>query len=303
VRGDEALYSPARPSSKGRKMPGFLKTLSNVGEARTDELLSPCVIRHGGIIYRKPRIADVVNVKGLGSRDLHGLGFAGHFDFVVADEGHIPQFAVEFDGPGHDAKRDPQKDDICRRAGLALFRVSPPSSFFEIKPASFVGYLVHTWFFLQEFLRMQANGEIPAEEPFMMSGFLRPDAKNVFDSEFDFVRAARGRLTKLVVDIREDRTHASISMIGPNGEYAAFAQNGKFYGRSRLVFRAVTWGAFENYAPALARELSEFCHALAYRDLCREIKDTRVDPHVRRRAHEVRQEIAALREQGFETMR
>jgi hypothetical protein len=136
-------------------MPGFLKTLSNVGEARTDELLSPCVIRHGGIIYRKPRIADVVNVKGLGSRDLHGLGFAGHFDFVVADEGHIPQFAVEFDGPGHDAKRDPQKDDICRRAGLALFRVSPPSSFFEIKPASFVGYLVHTWFFRRPMARFR----------------------------------------------------------------------------------------------------------------------------------------------------
>jgi hypothetical protein len=120
----------------------------------------------------------------------------------------------------------------------------PPSAFVEIKPDAFVGFIVDTWFGLKEFLAMKAKGELPADEPFMTSGFLKPDAKHIFDFEFAFVGAARSHLARLLGTPHFE--HASISMIGPNGEYVAFAQYGKFYGRARIVFRAITWGSFED---------------------------------------------------------
>jgi len=122
----------------------------------------------------------------------------GHFDFVVTDRNHNPQFAIEFDGGGHDDKNDRLKDEICRQSGLALFRLTPSTSGVQIRKASFVAYLVDVWFYGQTFARMQAAAEIPRDEPFMMSGFLKPDAKNIFDSEFVYTFTAMWRLTRLL---------------------------------------------------------------------------------------------------------
>src|SRR5205814_6027453 len=105
----------------------------------------------------------------------------------------------------------------------------------KIKQASFVAYLLDVWFFSKEFVRMQADGKISADEPFMMSGFLKPNAKNIFDSEFVFTFAAMARLGKLLGtgNPLEHLNASSRSMVGPNGEYVAFARYGNFYGRYR----------------------------------------------------------------------
>jgi hypothetical protein len=89
----------------------------------------------------------------------------------------VPQFAVEFDGPGHSTIHDAKKDELSRRDNLALFRVDLRSSQDRSGEMSFLGYLLHLWF-LAPFQEMQARGEIPADESFVTSGFLRPDAKN-----------------------------------------------------------------------------------------------------------------------------
>src|SRR5207244_2624213 len=93
---------------------------------------------------------------------------------------------------------DQLKDEICRRASLALFRLTLSASRVKIREVSFVAYLVDVWFYGQEFARMQAAGEIDHDEPFMMSGFLKPDAKNIFDSEFVYTVSARRRLARLL---------------------------------------------------------------------------------------------------------
>lgn len=224
----------------------------------------------------------------------------GHFDFVVCDRNHDPQFAVEFDGGGHDGKNDRLKDEICRQSCLALFRLTPSSSRVKIREVSFVAYLVDVWFYGREFARMQAAGEVGYDEPFMMSAFLRPNAKHVFDSEFDYAFSAMGRLNKLLNtgNPLEHCNATSLSMIGPDGQYAAFARHGDRCGRYRIAFRAINWGKLDAFSAG--RELSEFCHALAYHDLCEEIEAVRVDPSVALSIAEVTEEIASLRSNGFE---
>lgn len=277
----------------------MLKRLSNRGEVFVHDLLAPAAARHDAEIYRKVRIADVVDIDDLTTREFGRFALMGHFDFVVTDRNHDPQFAIEFDGGGHNDKNDHLKDEICRQSGLALFRLTPDSSPVKIREAFFVAYLVDVWFCGQEFARMQAAGEIGPDEPFMMSGFLKPNAKNIFDSEFDYTLDAMTRLTRLLNtgNPLEHLHSASVSMIGPKGQYAAFARHGDLCGRYRIAFRTVSWGALDAFSAA--RELSEFCHALAYHDLCEEIEAVRLDPRVAHPVAEMQEEIAKLESSGF----
>jgi hypothetical protein len=128
-------------------------------------------------VYRKVRVADVIDTDATLPFELGRYALRAHFDFVVTDREHVPQFAVEFDGPGHSTIHDAKKDELSRRDNLALFRVDLRSSQDRSGEMSFLGYLLHLWF-LAPFQEMQARGEIPADEPFVTSGFLRPDAKN-----------------------------------------------------------------------------------------------------------------------------
>lgn len=277
----------------------MLKRLSNRGEAYVHDLLAPAAARHNAEIYRKVRIADVVDIDGLSERDLRRFALMGHFDFVVTDRNHEPQFGIEFDGGGHDDRNDYLKDEICRQSKLALFRLTPESSRVKIKEASFVAYLVDVWFYGKEFVGMRAAGEVACDEPFMMSAFLKPNAKNIFDSEFDYTFSAMARLNQtLHTDNPLEHLNASsLSMIGPGGQYAAFARYGDLCGRYRIAFRTITWGNLDGFSAA--RELSEFCHALAFHDLCEEINAARVNPRPARRMAKVMEEIADLKSKGF----
>jgi Protein of unknown function (DUF2726) len=277
----------------------MLKRLSNRSEVYVHTLLMPATARHDAEIYRKVRIADVVDIDDFDTRELGRLALMGHFDFVITDCNHIPQFAVEFDGGGHNDKNDHLKDQICRQAGLALFRLTPSSSRVKIREVSFVAYLVDVWFHGQAFERMQAKGVIGPDEPFMMSGFLKANAKSVFDSEFDYTFRAMSRLNRLLnTDNPLEHLNAkSLSMVGPEGQYAAFAQHGDLCGHYRIGFRAITWGAQEIFSGE--RELSEFCHALAYHDLCNEIEAVQLNSHTTGHANEIAKEIAKLRSQDF----
>lgn len=277
----------------------MLKRLSNRGEIYVHELLAPAAARHDAEVYRKVRMADVVDIDHLSSRELGHFALMGHLDFVVANGNHNPQFAIEFDGTGHDTRNDHLKDEICRKSGLGLFRLTTSASRVKIRDASFVAYLIDVWFYAQVFARMQAAGEISHDEPFMMSGFLRSDAKSAFDSEFYFTINAMGRLTRLLNtgNPSEHSNAASLSMVGPEGQYAAFAQHDDRCGRYRIAIRAMSWGALDDFSAS--RELGEFCHALAYHDLCEEIEAARRDSCSARPVSEITSEIADLKSNGF----
>lgn len=172
----------------------MLRKLSTRREVEVFEQISPIAARYQATVYRKVRIADVIDIKQLSASTLRGYALAAHFDFVVADETERPQFALEFDGSGHTPSHDHKKDKICFLADLALFRADLRSTRFKTARLRFLEYLVNFWFLGNKFKEMLATGMLPADEPFMISGFLRPNATNIFDSEFNLLVRARGKL-------------------------------------------------------------------------------------------------------------
>jgi hypothetical protein len=172
----------------------MLKKLSTKGEQEVFNQVSPIADRYGASVYRKVRIADVVDIERLNGRPLGTYALQAHFDFVIADESERPLFAVEFDGSGHSPSHDSKKDEICREANLALFRVNFDATRIYTVCLKFLEYLVHLWFLGSAFEEMRTAGSVSADEPFMMSGFLKPNPKNVFDSEFNLLGHARGKL-------------------------------------------------------------------------------------------------------------
>jgi hypothetical protein len=175
----------------------MLKRLTNHSEHRVFEQISKACDRFGAEVYRKIRVADVVDINGLSASELRKYALMAHFDFIVSDDNHYPLFALEFDGGGHNDVNDWKKDRICSDENLALFRVDFQTLDAQLKEMSFLQYLVHVWFMALEFERIKKLGEIPEDEPFVMWGFLKPDAKHIFDSEYNFTATALKKIREL----------------------------------------------------------------------------------------------------------
>lgn len=287
----------------------MLKKLSNLGEDRVHGQIASVADRYNAQVYRKIRIADVVDIHGLHSRDLGRYALMAHFDFVVADDGHTPHFALEFDGPGHSSTHDAKKDEICRQANLALFRVNLPTSQSQIGQLSFLNYLVHLWFLALEFEKLRASGDIPYDEPFMISGFLKSDAKHIFDSEFDLLSRARGKINAFCKKegigegVLEHLAMEGLLMRNDNGEYVAFSsfpiEGTKLYGRTILGLKIPHFGLLQGVQFS-GQELGQYCMALAIHDLLEELKMfRRGHRHIVRRQDEIQDEIGTLRKCGF----
>lgn len=290
----------------------MLKKLSNLGEQRIYDQLKPAAERYGAEIYRKVRVADVVDIDAL-EYDLGGYALKAHFDFVVTDREHMPQFAVEFDGAGHSTAHDAKKDEICRVLDFALFRVDLRSSDDRSGEMDFLAYLVHLWFLAMAFQEMQAKGELAPDEPFSVSGFLRPNAKNIFDSEFDLLGPARGKVTsfcaqkKLSEGAMSHFRAAELLMTSRDGQYGAFCSlpvggDIKLYGQKMMTFRAPSYGALGGVLFA-RHEIGQFCTAGAYAHLLEELKLFDLGAkHVLARREEVFEQIEIMKRRGFKVM-
>jgi len=291
---------------------GVLKKLSTRGETEVFRHIAPIANRYGATVYRKVRIADVVDINQLHVDKLGSYALMAHFDFVIADETEQPLFAVEFDGPGHTQSHDADKDQICGRANLALFRVDLRSSRIETAAFNFVEYLVHLWFLGNQFLEMRASGAVAADEPFMMCAFLRPDASSVFDSAFDLTGAARGKLVSYCK--KNDLPGgplwhfllAEVLMASDVGSYVALASfplnATKLYGRSAVGVKTPCLGTLAEVYFA-QHEIGQFCTALAIEDLAEEIKLYKSGAgHAVRTQHDVMAEIRILEDQGYKAL-
>jgi hypothetical protein len=290
----------------------MLKQLSTSGEGEVFKQISPVADRYQAEVYRKIRIADVVDIGQFNTYSLGSYALQAHFDFVVADKSQQPLFALEFDGLGHSPSHDAKKDKICRLSNLALFRVDLQTSRIETAHFRFLEYLVNLWFLGNEFERMRATGTVPPDEPFMMSGFLKPNAISVFDSEFDLVGQARGKLYSLC---RKNNLPggplwnfllAEVLLFGDDGDYVAFCSfpinDTKFYGRAVVSLKTPHMGALAEVSFA-CHEIGQFCTALAIEDLVDEIKLYQSGAgHVVRIQHDVMSEITALKHRGYKAL-
>jgi len=289
------------------------KRLSNLSEQRLYEEIIGAVGHYRAEIYRKVRVADVVDISALPTRATATYALQAHFDICVCDENQMPEFVIEFDGGGHDPRRDEKKDTIAVAANLAMFRIDETLLNRDQRGMTFLQYLVHTWFLGGEFRRMREAGEMPADEPFVMSGFLKPDAKNIFDSEFDFRSPAVGKLSRIMKRSGRsngpfDHLRMSSLIMGRNdSSFIGFAaiplDAGVACGRARIDVGTPCLGGLEEL-PFGWSALSDFCEGLVVEDLCDNVEMTLAGGgHAALRHHDVRGEICNLQDDGYRLLR
>ena len=298
----------------------MLKKLSNKSEMEVHEQVVSAADIYGASVYRKIRVADVIDIEQLATRHIGTYALQAHFDFVVADAEAMPLFAIEYDGPGHDSKNDGRKDVICQQAGLALFRIGLQSSRAETARMGFVCYLVNLWFLAAEFAEMQRRGELLSDEPFMMSGFLKPNARNIFDSEFNLLGLARGKLNHYCEQngvLGGPLWHMHVSTVlfmHDAGDFVAFSslklheevalcglKLGQFMlcGRALIGLKIPYWGQLAE-VPFSHLEMGQFCTALAIEDMIEELTLFQAGGgHVMRRPEDVLQEVDELGRAGY----
>jgi len=287
----------------------MLRKFRNRSEDQMQRQIRAAIERHGAELHEKVRIADLIDISKLDQRNLGTYALQAHFDFVLIDEHQEAVVAIEFDGPGHDPANDSKKDSICQQADLPLIRVYRFEQVREINAITLTKYLVELVFHARVFLQMKEEGTIAHDEPFMLSGFLKPDAKHIFDSEFDFVANANGKLTRALQKggLDDDPLpHLSISRLmlwAPDGRLRAFtsvnSSKGPIVGTASLRVALASPGFLAELG-TVAAEIAQFADGMAADDLLENIRlIADGQGHVVTSIDEVLAELRTLGPQGY----
>jgi hypothetical protein len=145
--------------------------LLNFSEEKTFEELNSVVSEYNLRVDCKTRVADVFPIEKSGiSNDLYSYALKAHFDFVITDKDHMPQFAVEFDGPTHDATDtqalDAKKNQICQHFEFPLLRLSMDYLSPKYNEMSLLQWIIHVHCLEKLWDEAQSRGEVPYDEPF-----------------------------------------------------------------------------------------------------------------------------------------
>lgn len=154
-------------------MSGTKPLLLNGGERAADHALREALDSHGLQLNVKVRTASILPIDNSGIDD-EDFGFAlrAEFDFVVSKgETRLPEFVVEFDGARHihDPKtiaRDRRKERLCARFDLPLLRIGV-EALNRPRKETILAWLIDVYYLAEEFDRLQAEGTIAPDEPFM----------------------------------------------------------------------------------------------------------------------------------------
>ncbi|MDP8904039.1 MAG: DUF2726 domain-containing protein [Chloroflexota bacterium] len=147
------------------------RILVNGEEFQTDQALRDAVVAAGYRLDAKVRLADALPIDGSGlSPRQYGFAMRSHFDWVISDaETTEPEFAVEFDGPSHEAEesraRDALKDEICERLDLPLLRIGRVV-LRPFRERTILAVLINAWSFYKAFAEAQDSGILPLDEPY-----------------------------------------------------------------------------------------------------------------------------------------
>jgi hypothetical protein len=173
---------------------------SNENERYTGEELEKYTEGQDAEVFKKVRVADVLEIEGSGISDqLYSYALKAHFDFVVAQgsDGY-PKFAVEFDEFHHRTdpdtiERDRKKENIYHELGLPLFRITREhleelgigedpefstsfGSMFYKHYSSTIGWLTDMWFTREAFFEAKEQGKLPYDAVWSSAGVQGPDA-------------------------------------------------------------------------------------------------------------------------------
>lgn len=287
----------------------MLRKFRNRSEERLQQQIRPVIERHGAELQEKVRVADIIDIKKLDSFRLGTYALQSHFDFVLIDDDQMALVAIEFDGPGHSAANDELKNSICRQANLPLIRIHSFDEVWEVNQMTLARYLVELVFYGKAFLQMQVDGQIPMDEPFTLSAFLKEDAKHIFDSEFDFISSGRSKLIKTLrqYGLSESATpHFSISHLtlrSPTDHLHTFvsvnSNKGPIVGTAALKVSLPSPGFLDDLGFA-SIEIAQFVEGMAFDNLLENIRLIATGAgHVVTHADERLAELKNLSQQGF----
>lgn len=258
----------------------MVKKLLNSYENLTHQRLLAACQRWRSVVFPKVRIADVLPISnsGIDSTDF-SFALKSHFDFVVADEQHMPQFAAEFDGPSHNEEvrvsRDETKNRLCARFAFPLLRINAKFLPSTHRGMDLLSWLVEDWFLSQAFYEAQKQGHISpyeAYDPFLVLAdstdeLIEPDkiklfplwpSKDVFAELRAFHRKGilKSPNPSLFVGLDDSGNHRAISWIGINSAQEIIANTAM---RSQL-FPSVSFSdlAGEIVAFELLQEVKRF---------------------------------------------
>lgn len=287
----------------------MLRKFRNQSEERIQQQIRAVIGRHGAELHEKVRVADIVNIDKLDRREHGTYALQSHFDFVLIGEDKRAVVAIEFDGPGHRTSNDEKKNAICNQANLPLFRIYGFQEVREINAMTLTRYLVELVFHARVFQQMKADGHVDPSEPFMLSGFIKDDAKSIFDSEFDFVANANGKLTRALKEnglADDELPHLSINRLivrSPDDDLRAFvsvnSSKGPIMGTACVRISLPSLGFLAEIG-SIPMEIAQFADGMACDDLYENIRLIGTGAgHVVRSAAELLPEIANLGRQGY----
>jgi len=146
------------------------KKILNLYEEVTQRSLKEVCDKYGALVFAKVRVADVLVIEHTGISDAeYRFALQSHFDFVVTDDAHSPQFAVEFDGPLHanpeQRDRDRIKNNLCKQLSVPLLRINARYLPKKYRNIDLLGWFVEAWFFQQAFAEAQEDGLVSPDEP------------------------------------------------------------------------------------------------------------------------------------------
>lgn len=287
----------------------MLRKFRNASENRIQQQIRAVIARHAAELHEKVRIADLVDIGKLNRRDLGTYALQAHFDFVLVDENEQAVVAIEFDGRGHDGKNDDKKNAICRQAALPLFRIYGFQEVRDINAMTLTRYLVELVFYARIFKQMQDDGQLDPIEPFMLGAFIKDDAKSLFDSEFDFVANANGKLTRALKQrslADGPLPHLSINRLvvrSLEGHFRAFVSiktsKGPIMGTASVRISLPSPGFLADIG-TIPMEMAQFAGGMACDDLLENIRLIGAGArHVLISTDEVLAEISELGRQGY----
>ncbi len=203
--------------------------LINEYEKATDAALQDAALRSGARVFPKVRVADALEISHSGlTNDEYSYALKAHFDFVVAQDGKPPAFAVEFDGAGHASDvaaimNDNLKDAICEKLGMPLLRID--SGYLRrVGRFTLVGWLAEVWFLSEDFYAAQERGEVPFDEPFCWFAILGDfdfEKKRFMPSPYDPFVPSRGRIHRWYDKKLCSSRQESLVGLDPTGYYVA----------------------------------------------------------------------------------
>jgi hypothetical protein len=147
------------------------KKILNQPEETTRNRLRAACEKWEASVFVKVRVADVLEIERSGiSNDDYRFALQSHFDFVVADQAHVPLFAVEFDGPSHETDsqkiRDAKKARLCHHLAFPLLRINVRYLIKKYGRMDLLSWFVDVWFLARGFYEAQQAGSIPPDEFF-----------------------------------------------------------------------------------------------------------------------------------------